>query len=77
MTSVYRAAIVAVATFVSAGRVPRALDAAGRLCRRIERHGRLRRGLVASLLSLVLSLLIRTSHGQYTAQQSQLQTIAS
>ncbi len=77
MTSVYRAAIVAVATFVSAGRVPRAVDAAGRLCRRIESHGRLRRGLVASLLSLVLSLLIRTSHGQYTAQQSQLQTIAS
>src|SRR5208337_1662218 len=33
--------------------------------------------LVASLLSLVLSLLIWTSHGLCTAQQSQLQTIGS
>src|ERR1700733_1063081 len=32
-------------------------------------------GLVASLLSLVLSLLIWTSHGLFTSQQSQLQTI--
>jgi len=34
-------------------------------------------GLVASLLSLVLSLLIWTGHGLCTAQQSQLQTIGS
>ena len=34
-------------------------------------------GLVASLLSLVLSLLIWTSHGLFTTQQSQLQTIGS
>src|ERR1700722_13877504 len=32
-------------------------------------------GLVASLFSLVLSLLIWTSHGLFTSQQSQLQTI--
>jgi hypothetical protein len=32
-------------------------------------------GLVASLFSLVLSLLIWTSHGFFTTQQSQLQTI--
>ena len=32
-------------------------------------------GLVASLLSLVLSLLIWTSYGLFTTQQSQLQTL--
>ena len=78
MTFVYRAAIVAVATFVSAlagfgahSALPAAYVA--------ELKGMVGFvvGLVASLLSLVLSLLIWTSHGLYTTQQSQLQTIAS
>src|SRR5271157_1218144 len=77
MTFVYRAAIVAVATFVSAlagfgahSALPAAYVA--------ESKGMVGFvvGLVASLLSLVLSLLIWTSHGLYTTQQSQLQTIA-
>ena len=78
MIFVYRAAIVAVATFVSALAgfgahwvLPAAYVA--------ESKGMvgLVVGLVASLLSLVLSLLIWTSHGLCTAQQSQLQTIGS
>ena len=77
MTSVYRAAILAVATFVSAlaGSARWTLPAAYV----VELKGMVGYvvGLVASLLSLVLSLLISTGHGQYTAQQSQLQTIAS
>jgi hypothetical protein len=40
-----------------------------------EGHDRPIVGLVASLLSLVLGLLIWTSHGLFTTQQSQLQTI--
>src|SRR5271157_3836456 len=78
MIFVYRAAIVAVATFVSAlagfgahWALPAAYFA--------ESKGMvgLVVGLVASLLSLVLSLLIWTGHGLCTAQQSQLQTIGS
>src|SRR5271167_2698883 len=34
-------------------------------------------GLIASLLSIVLGLLVWTSYGQFTAQQAQLQTIAT
>ena len=76
MVFVYRAAIVALATFVSAlvgfgvqGLLPAAYV--------VESKGMVGSvvGLVASLLSLVLSLLIWTSHGLFTAQQSQLQTI--
>ena len=33
-------------------------------------------GLIASLLSIVLGLLVWTSHGQFISQQTQLQTIA-
>jgi hypothetical protein len=33
-------------------------------------------GLIASLLSIVLGLLVWTSHGQFNSQQTQLQTIA-
>ena len=33
-------------------------------------------GLIASLLSIVLGLLVWTSHGQFNGQQTQLQTIA-
>jgi hypothetical protein len=33
-------------------------------------------GLIASLLSIVLGLLVWTSHGQFIGQQTQLQTIA-
>jgi hypothetical protein len=33
-------------------------------------------GLVAALVSIVLGLLIWTSHGQFREQQSQLQTVA-
>jgi hypothetical protein len=76
MIFVRRAAILAVATFVSAlagfgaqSALPAAYVA--------ESKGMvgLVVGLVASLLSLVLSLLIWTSHGLFTTQQSQLQTI--
>ena len=78
MIFVHRAAIVAAASFVSAlagfgahWMLPAAYV--------VESKGMVGSvvGLVASLLSLVLSLLIRTSHGLCTAQQSQLQTIAS
>ncbi len=78
MIFVYRAAIVALATFVSAlagfgahWALPAAFI--------VESKGMVSSvlGLVASLLSLVLSLLIWTSHNLFTAQQSQLQTIGS
>ena len=74
MIFVYRAAIVALATFVSALAgfgahwfLPAAYV--------VESKGMVGSvvGLVASLLSLVLSLLIWTSHGLFTTQQSQLQ----
>ena len=78
MIFVYRAAIVAVATFVSA------LAGLGAhwvlpAVYVVESKGMVGSvvGLVASLLSLVLSLLIWTSHGLCTTQQSQLQTIGS
>jgi len=78
MTFVYRAAIVAVATFVSAlaGFGTHWVLPAAYV---VEPKGMVGYvvGLVASLLSLVLSLLIWTSHGLCTAQQSQLQTIVS
>ena len=76
MVFVYRAAIVALATFVSAligfgahGLLPAAYV--------VELKGMVGSvvGLVASLLSLVLSLLIWTSHGLFTTQQMQLQTL--
>jgi|SRR5271166_6384116 len=76
MIFVYRAAIVALATFVSAligfgvhWMLPAAYV--------VESKGMVGSvvGLVASLLSLVLSLLIWTSHGLFTNQQAQLQTI--
>jgi hypothetical protein len=78
MIFVYRAAIVAVATFVGALAgfgahwvLPTAYV--------VESKGMVSSvvGLVASLLSLVLSLLIWTSYGLCTTQQSQLQTIGS
>jgi hypothetical protein len=78
MIFVYRAAIVAVATFLSA------LVGFGAhwvlpVAYLVESKGMVGSvvGLVASLLSLVLSLLIWTSHGLFTTQQSQLQTIGS
>ena len=78
MIFVYRAAIVAVATFVSAlaGFGAHWVLPAAYV---VESKGMVGSvvGLVASLLSLVLSLLIWTSHGLCTTQQSQLQTIGS
>ena len=78
MIFVYRAAIVAVATFVSAlvGFGAHWVLPAAYV---VESKGMVGSvvGLVASLLSLVLSLLIWTSHGLFTTQQSQLQTIGS
>jgi hypothetical protein len=76
MIFVYRAAIVALATFASAligFGVQWILPAAYA----VEAKGMTGSivGLVASLLSLVLGLLIWTSHGLFTTQQSQLQTI--
>ncbi len=78
MIFVYRAAIVAVATFVSAlaGFGAHSVLPAAYVAESKGMVG-LVIGLVASLLSLVLSLLIWTSHGLCTAQQSQLQTIGS
>ena len=78
MIFVYRAAIVAVATFVSAlaGFGAHSVLPAAYVAELKGMVG-LVVGLVASLLSLVLSLLIWTSHGLCTAQQSQLQTIGS
>ena len=78
MIFVYRAAIVAVATFVSAlaGFGAHWVLPAAYV---VESKGMIGSvvGLVASLLSLVLSLLIWTSHGLCTAQESELQTIGS
>jgi hypothetical protein len=78
MIFVYRAAIVAVATFVSAlaGFAAHWVLPAAYL---VESKGMVGSvvGLVASLLSLVLSLLIWTSHGLCTSQETQLQTIGS
>jgi len=73
MIFVTRAAIIAIATFVSAlagfglqSLLPASYVAASK--------GSVV-GLDATLLALVLGLLIWTSHGLFTAQQSQLQTI--
>jgi hypothetical protein len=78
MIFLYRAAIVAVATFVSAlaGFGAHSVLPAAYVAESKGMVG-LVVGLVASLLSLVLSLLIWTGHGLCTAQQSQLQTIGS
>ena len=78
MIFVYRAAIAAVATFVSAllGFGAHSVLPAAYVAESKGMVG-LVVGLVASLLSLVLSLLIWTSHGLCTAQQSQLQMIGS
>ena len=78
MIFVYRAAIVAVATFVSglAGFGAHWVLPAACVAESKGMVGSVV-GLVASLLSLVLSLLIWTSHGLCTTQQSQLQTIGS
>ena len=78
MIFVYRAGIVAVATFVSAlaGFGAHWALPAAYVVELKSMVGSVV-GLVASLLSLVLSLLIWTSYGQCTAQQSQLQTIVS
>jgi len=77
MVFVHRAAIVALATFVSAlvGFGVHELLPAAYV---VESKGMVGSvvGLVGSLLSLVLSLLIWTSHGLYNTQQMQLQTIA-
>jgi hypothetical protein len=77
MIFVYRAAIVALATFVSAlaGFGVHSMLPAGYVAESKAMVG-LVVGLVASLLSLVLSLLMWTS-GLCTNQQSQLQTIGS
>ena len=78
MIFVYRAAIVAAATFLSAlaGFGTHWVLPAAYL---VESKGMVGSvvGLVASLLSLVLSLLIWTSHALFNTQQSQLQTIGS
>jgi hypothetical protein len=75
---VYRAAIVALATFVSAivgfslqWLLPAAYvaDSKGMIGSVV--------GLVAALLSLVLGLLIWTSHGLFAEQQSQLLTVGA
>ena len=78
MIFVYRAAIVAVATFVSAlaGFGAHWVLPAAYLVESKSMVGYVV-GLVASLLSLVLSLLIWTSYGLFNTQQSQLQTIGS
>jgi high-affinity Fe2+/Pb2+ permease len=76
MIFVYRAAVVAFAAFVSAlvgfglqQLLPAAYiaDAEGMIGSIV--------GLVALLLSLVLGLLISTSHGPFTAHHSQMQTV--
>ncbi|HKN26413.1 MAG TPA: hypothetical protein VJY34_00410 [Roseiarcus sp.] len=76
MVFIYRAAIVALATFVSAligfgvhSLLPAAYE--------VESKGMVGSvvGLVGSLLSLVLSLLIWTTHGLFSTQQMQLQTL--
>ena len=78
MVFVYRAAIVAFATFVSAMAgfglqwlLPGAYvaDSKGMIGSVV--------GLVAALLSIVLGLLIWTSHGLFAEQQSQLLTVGA
>ncbi len=76
MVFVYRAAIVALATFVS-GLAGFGLHWALPAAYVVDSKGMLGSvvGLVALLLSLVLSLLIWTGHGVFTTQQSQLASI--
>ena len=76
MIFVYRAAVIALATFVSAligfglqDLLPADYVAASKgMINSVA-------GLDATLLALVLGLLIWTAHGQFTAQQAQLQQI--
>ena len=77
MSFVYRAAILAIVTFASAlvGFGVRLLLPATYVAESSGMIGSLV-GLVATLLALVLGLLIWTSHGVFTAQQSQLELIA-
>jgi len=76
MIFVYRAAIVSLATFASAlaGFGLQRLLPASYLADSKGMIGSVV-GLDATLLALVLGLLIWTSHGLFTAQQAQLQTI--
>jgi hypothetical protein len=76
MIFVYRAAVVALATFASAlaGLCLQWLLPASYAAESKGMTGSVV-GLVASLLSLVLGLLIWTSHGLFTTQQSQWQPI--
>ncbi|MGO9390984.1 bestrophin-like domain [Rhodoblastus sp.] len=78
MIFVYRAAIVAGATFVSAlaGFAAHWALPAAYMVESKSMVGSVL-GLVASLLSLVLSLLIWTSHNLATSQQAQLQTLCN
>jgi hypothetical protein len=58
-----------------ARRIRRAIAIAGFLCRSVQGHDRLGRRLRRDAAEIVLGLLIWTAHGQFTAQQAQLQTI--
>src|SRR6516165_5268686 len=77
LTFVYRAALVGLAAFAAAlvGFGLQALLPAAYLATSKSMIGSIV-GLIASLLSIVLGLLVWTSHGQFISQQTQLQTIA-
>jgi hypothetical protein len=74
---VYRAALVGFAAFAAAliGFGLQELLPAAYLATSKEMIGSIV-GLIASLLSIVLGLLVWTSHGQFISQQAQLQTLA-
>jgi hypothetical protein len=74
---VYRAAFVGLAVFAAAlvGFALQELLPAAYLATSKSMIGSVV-GLIASLLSIVLGLLVWTSHGQFIGQQTQLQTIA-
>ena len=77
LTFVYRAAFVGLAAFAAAlvGFGLQELLPAAYLATSKSMIGSIV-GLIASLLSIVLGLLVWTSHGQFIGQQTQLQTIA-
>src|SRR5262252_7559833 len=77
LTFVYRAAFVGLAAFTAAlvGFGLQDLLPAAYLATSKSMIGSIV-GLIASLLSIVLGLLVWTSHGQFIGQQTQLQTIA-
>jgi hypothetical protein len=78
MVFVYRAAIVAFATFGECyRRFCPAMASAGSLRCRVQGDDRLSRGTCRALLSIVLGLLIWTSHGLFAEQQSQLLTVGA